>query len=123
MGPEAFEKAKKEKKLIFLSIGYSACHWCHVMERESFSNADIAKVLNANFVCIKVDREERPDVDDIYMTALNTTGSRAGGPLNMFLTPEASRSSRDRTSRPTSRPRTRRSGTTPSPGSRRSSTR
>src|ERR1700694_5380557 len=67
-GPEAFEKAKKEGKPIFLSIGYSACHWCHVMERESFSNPEIAKLLNANFVCIKVDREERPDVDDIYMT-------------------------------------------------------
>ena len=87
-GPEAFEKAKKEKKLIFLSIGYSACHWCHVMERESFSNPEIAKLLNANFVCIKVDREERPDVDDIYMTALNVTGEQGGWPLNMFLTPE-----------------------------------
>ena len=76
-GPEAFERAKKEKKLIFLSIGYSSCHWCHVMERESFSNAEIAKMLNDNFVCIKVDREERPDIDDIYMTALNVTG-RAG---------------------------------------------
>src|SRR5918993_3329388 len=77
-GPEAFEKAKKEKKLIFLSIGYSACHWCHVMERESFSNAEIAKIMNANFVCIKVDREERPDVDDIYMTALQVTGLQGG---------------------------------------------
>ncbi|MCI0700920.1 MAG: thioredoxin domain-containing protein [Planctomycetia bacterium] len=87
-GPEAFEKAKKEKKLIFLSIGYSSCHWCHVMERESFSNADIAKILNDNFVCIKVDREERPDIDDIYMTALNVTGIDGGWPLSMFLTPE-----------------------------------
>src|SRR5262245_18281744 len=87
-GPEAFDRAKKEKKLIFLSIGYSACHWCHVMERESFSNADIAKILNDNFVCIKVDREERPDIDDIYMTALNVTGEQGGWPLNMFLTPE-----------------------------------
>src|SRR5437868_12311750 len=69
-GPEAFEKAKKEKKLVFLSIGYSSCHWCHVMERESFSNPAVAKILNEHFVCIKVDREERPDVDDIYMTAL-----------------------------------------------------
>jgi uncharacterized protein YyaL (SSP411 family)/archaellum component FlaG (FlaF/FlaG flagellin family) len=86
-GPEAFERAKKEKKLIFLSIGYSACHWCHVMERESFSNADVAKLLNANFVCIKVDREERPDIDDIYMTALNVTGEQGGWPLSMFLTP------------------------------------
>ena len=87
-GPEAFEKAKKEKKLIFLSIGYSACHWCHVMERESFSNPEIAKLLNASFVCIKVDREERPDVDDIYMTALNVSGEQGGWPLSMFLTPE-----------------------------------
>jgi uncharacterized protein YyaL (SSP411 family) len=87
-GAEAFEKAAKEKKLIFLSIGYSACHWCHVMERESFSNAEIAKILNANFVCIKVDREERPDIDDIYMTALQVTGEGGGWPLSMFLTPE-----------------------------------
>jgi uncharacterized protein YyaL (SSP411 family) len=88
-GPEAFEKAKKEKKLVFLSIGYSSCHWCHVMERESFSNADVAKLLNENFVCIKVDREERPDVDDVYMTALNVSGQSGGWPLSMFLTPEA----------------------------------
>ena len=87
-GAEAFERAKKENKLIFLSIGYSACHWCHVMERESFSNPEIAKLMNANFVCIKVDREERPDVDDIYMTALNVTGEQGGWPLSMFLTPE-----------------------------------
>jgi uncharacterized protein YyaL (SSP411 family) len=86
-GPEAFERAKKENKLIFLSIGYSSCHWCHVMERESFSNADIAKIMNENFVCIKVDREERPDVDDIYMTALQVIDSHGGWPLNMFLTP------------------------------------
>jgi uncharacterized protein YyaL (SSP411 family) len=87
-GPEAFERARKEKKLVFLSIGYSACHWCHVMERESFSNPEVAKLLNANFVCIKVDREERPDVDDIYMTALQVSGEGGGWPLNMFLTPE-----------------------------------
>ncbi len=87
-GPEAFEKAKKENKLIFLSIGYSSCYWCHVMERQSFSNADVAKMLNANFVCVKVDREERPDVDNIYMTALNVQGQRGGWPLSMFLTPE-----------------------------------
>src|SRR5207248_11511070 len=65
---------------------YSACHWCHVMERESFSNAEIAKLLNENFVCIKVDREERPDIDDIYMTALNVAGESGGWPLSMFLT-------------------------------------
>src|SRR5437660_8544706 len=70
-GPEAFAKAKKEGKLIFLSIGYSSCHWCHVMERESFDNPEVAKLLNQSFVCIKVDREERPDIDSIYMTALN----------------------------------------------------
>src|SRR6266540_3292590 len=69
-GPEALEKAKKEGKLIFLSIGYSSCHWCHVMERESFEDAEIAKFLNEHFVCIKVDREERPDIDAVYMTAL-----------------------------------------------------
>lgn len=87
-GQEAFDRAKKENKLIFLSIGYSSCHWCHVMERESFSNAEIAKTMNAHFVCIKVDREERPDVDDIYMTALNVTGEQGGWPLTMILTPD-----------------------------------
>src|SRR6185295_6913263 len=66
-GTEAFEKARKEGKPIFLSIGYSTCHWCHVMERESFENEETAALLNANFVSIKVDREERPDVDRIYM--------------------------------------------------------
>jgi uncharacterized protein YyaL (SSP411 family) len=87
-GPEAFERAKKEKKLIFLSIGYSSCHWCHVMERESFSSAEIAKTMNENFVCIKVDREERPDIDDIYMTALHVTDQQGGWPLTMILTPD-----------------------------------
>lgn len=87
-GGEAFEKAKKEGKLIFLSIGYSSCHWCHVMERESFDDPEVAEILNKNFVCIKVDREERPDIDDIYMTALNVIGGRGGWPLSMFLTPE-----------------------------------
>ncbi|GLH02973.1 Spermatogenesis-associated protein 20 [Gryllus bimaculatus] len=66
-GDEAFEKARKEDKLIFLSVGYSTCHWCHVMERETFENADIAKIMNEHFVNIKVDREERPDVDHMYM--------------------------------------------------------
>src|SRR6202042_3325378 len=70
-GTEAFARAKKENKLVFLSIGYSSCHWCHVMERESFSNEEVAKILNEHFVCIKVDREERPDIDNVYMTALN----------------------------------------------------
>src|SRR3954468_21575165 len=86
-GAEAFEKAKKEKKLIFLSIGYSSCHWCHVMERECFMNAEVAKLLNEHFVCIKVDREERPDVDDVYMTALNVTGHSGGWRIRMFLPP------------------------------------
>jgi uncharacterized protein YyaL (SSP411 family) len=88
-GPEAFAKAKKENKLIFLSIGYSSCYWCHVMERESFANEEVAKLLNKSFVCIKVDREERPDVDLIYMAALMyLQGGRGGWPLSMFLTPD-----------------------------------
>lgn len=66
-GNEAFEKAKKENKMIFLSVGYSTCHWCHVMERESFEDPKIGKLMSDNFVCIKVDREERPDVDKMYM--------------------------------------------------------
>jgi uncharacterized protein YyaL (SSP411 family) len=85
-GPEAFAKAKKEGKLVFLSIGYSSCYWCHVMERESFSNLEVAKLLNQWFVCIKVDREERPDVDNIYMTSLQVMRQRGGWPLSMFLT-------------------------------------
>src|SRR5262249_53610295 len=85
-GEEAFAKAKKEGKLVFLSIGYSPCHWCHVMERESFENEDVAKILNRDYVCIKVDREERPDVDHVYMTALSSVLDRSGGwPLSMFL--------------------------------------
>ena len=94
-GPEALEKAKREGKLIFLSVGYSSCHWCHVMEREAFSDEEIAKLLNQSFVCIKVDREERPDVDQIYMTSLyvfnelSGAGGGGGWPLSMFLTPEA----------------------------------
>lgn len=85
-GTEAFAKAKKEGKLVFLSIGYSSCYWCHVMERESFEHEDVAKLMNDWFVCIKVDREERPDIDTIYMTALNRLGQRGGWPLSMFLT-------------------------------------
>jgi uncharacterized protein YyaL (SSP411 family) len=84
---EAFAKAKKEKKLILLSIGYSSCYWCHVMERESFSNKEVVKLLNKDFVCIKVDREERPDIDAIYMRAYNLIAEGGGGwPLNLFLT-------------------------------------
>ena len=91
---ETLAKAKAENKPIFLSIGYSSCHWCHVMERESFLDKEIAEYLNKHFICIKVDREERPDVDEIYMESLNTwnrmTGSRRGGgwPLSMFLLPD-----------------------------------
>jgi uncharacterized protein YyaL (SSP411 family) len=93
-GEAALAKAKQEGKPIFLSIGYSSCHWCHVMERESFTDNEIAKLLNGNFVCIKVDREERPDVDNIYMTSLQVYnqlngGGRGGWPLSMFLTPDA----------------------------------
>jgi uncharacterized protein YyaL (SSP411 family) len=85
-GEAAFAKAKAEDKLIFLSSGYHACHWCHVMERESFLNAEVAALLNRHFVCIKLDREERPDVDHIYLTALNVMGQNGGWPLSMFLT-------------------------------------
>ncbi len=87
-GPEAFAKAKAENKLVFLSIGYSACHWCHVMERESFANAEVARLLNESFVCIKVDREERPDIDQVYLTAVQTLGSPGGWPLSAFLLPD-----------------------------------
>ena len=86
-GPEAFAKAKADDKPIFLSVGYSSCYWCHVMERESFENADIARGLNEKFVCVKVDREERPDVDQIYMHALQEFG-RGGWPMSMFLMPD-----------------------------------
>lgn len=87
-GPEAFEKARREQKPIFLSIGYSTCHWCHVMERESFESEATAKVLNAHFVAIKVDREERPDIDKIYMSFVQGTTGSGGWPLNVFLTPD-----------------------------------
>ena len=88
-GEEAFAKAKKENKPIFLSIGYSSCHWCHVMEHESFDDAEVAKLLNAHFVCIKVDREERPDVDAIYMKAATEVMRQRGGwPLSVWLTPD-----------------------------------
>ncbi|MBY0230210.1 MAG: thioredoxin domain-containing protein, partial [Gemmataceae bacterium] len=87
-GPTAFAKARKEKKLVFLSIGYSSCHWCHVMEKESFSHHEVAELMNRLFVCIKVDREERPDIDQVYMTALNVQGQSGGWPLSMFLDAE-----------------------------------
>jgi len=87
-GPEALERAKKEQKPIFLSIGYSACHWCHVMEHESFEDEGIAKTLNEKFVCIKVDREERPDLDQLYMNAVQMLTGRGGWPMSVFLTPD-----------------------------------
>jgi uncharacterized protein YyaL (SSP411 family) len=87
-GDEAFAKAHLENKPLFLSIGYSTCHWCHVMERESFENEDAAKFLNNHFVCVKVDREERPDVDKIYMTFVQSTTGSGGWPLNVFLAPD-----------------------------------
>ncbi|MCE9624423.1 MAG: thioredoxin domain-containing protein [Deltaproteobacteria bacterium] len=87
-GEEAFRAAKEENKPIFLSIGYSTCHWCHVMEHESFEKEEVAAVLNRDFIPIKVDREERPDVDDIYMSALQAMKQRGGWPLSMFLTPD-----------------------------------
>jgi len=87
-GDEAFERARKEDKPVFLSIGYSTCHWCHVMERESFENEEIARILNEHFVGIKVDREQRPDVDEIYMNAVVMTTGSGGWPLSVFLTPE-----------------------------------
>jgi len=86
-GEEAFAKARQEKKPIFLSIGYSTCHWCHVMERESFENEEVAAFMNLRFVNIKVDREERPDVDRVYMTFVQATTGGGGWPLNVWLTP------------------------------------
>lgn len=88
-GDEALAKARSQKKPILVSIGYSACHWCHVMERESFENEAIAEIMNRDFVCIKVDREERPDIDAIYMDAVQAMGVRGGWPLNVFLLEDA----------------------------------
>lgn len=87
-GEEALKKAQNEDKLIIVSIGYSSCHWCHVMERESFENEEIGKLMNEHFICIKVDREERPDVDQIYMDAVQAMGMQGGWPLNVFLMPD-----------------------------------
>ncbi|MEN8148659.1 MAG: thioredoxin domain-containing protein [Planctomycetota bacterium] len=87
-GEDAFARARAEGKPIFLSIGYSTCHWCHVMERESFENEATAKLMNEHFVCIKVDREERPDVDNVYMAAVQAMSGSGGWPLSVFLTPE-----------------------------------
>jgi uncharacterized protein YyaL (SSP411 family) len=86
-GEEAFRAAREGGKPILLSIGYSTCHWCHVMERESFSDAAVAELMNRHFVCVKLDREERPDVDRVYMTAVQAIAGQGGWPLNVFLTP------------------------------------
>ncbi|MFM9023621.1 MAG: thioredoxin domain-containing protein, partial [Solirubrobacterales bacterium] len=87
-GPEALARAREERKPILVSIGYSSCHWCHVMEHESFEDPDVARYMNEHFVCIKVDREERPDIDAIYIDACTAMTGQAGWPLNAFLTPE-----------------------------------
>src|SRR5256712_12922580 len=86
-GPEAFDRARREDRPVLLSVGYSACHWCHVMERESFENEEIAALMNRLFVNIKVDREERPDVDQIYMQAVQSMTGHGGWPMTVFLTP------------------------------------
>ena len=85
---ESLQKAKSENKPIFLSVGYSSCHWCHVMAHESFENDDVAKIMNENFINIKVDREERPDLDDIYQKVCQMSTGQGGWPLSVFLTPE-----------------------------------
>jgi len=87
-GQEAFEKAKQEDKPVFLSIGYSTCHWCHVMERESFEDKEVAEILNKNYIAIKVDREERPDIDHIYMNVCQALTGSGGWPLTIIMTPE-----------------------------------
>ena len=86
-GDAAFEKARREDKPIFLSVGYSTCHWCHVMEHESFEDASVAEMLNRDYVAIKVDREERPDVDRVYMTFVQVTTGSGGWPMSVWLTP------------------------------------
>ena len=87
-GEEAFRRAKEEEKPVFLSIGYSTCHWCHVMARESFEDTEVASYLNDNFVCVKVDREERPDVDHVYMTVCQMLTGSGGWPLTIVMTPD-----------------------------------
>src|SRR5919106_2034191 len=87
-GPDALDRAAREDKPILLSIGYAACHWCHVMERESFEDEETAALMNERFVCIKLDREERPDLDAIYMEASQAMTGAGGWPLNVFLTPD-----------------------------------
>ncbi|MBC8187234.1 MAG: thioredoxin domain-containing protein, partial [Proteobacteria bacterium] len=85
-GPEAFAEARRLGRPVLVSIGYATCHWCHVMEEESFDAIATAKVMNAHFIAIKVDREARPDIDSIYMAAIHAMGQRGGWPLNMFVT-------------------------------------
>src|SRR6058998_1770997 len=87
-GEEAFAKARRENKPIFLSVGYSTCHWCHVMAHESFENEEVAAIMNREFVNIKVDREERPDVDRVYMTFVQATTGGGGWPMSVWLTPD-----------------------------------
>src|SRR5499433_2937704 len=87
-GEEAFAKARRENKPIFLSTGYSTCHWCHVMAHESFENEEVATIMNREFVNIKVDREERPDVDRVYMTFVQATTGSGGWPMSVWLTPD-----------------------------------
>ena len=87
-GEKALEKAKSEDKLMIVSIGYAACHWCHVMEHESFEDSLVASIMNESFVSVKVDREERPDVDDVYMTAAQLISGRGGWPLNAITLPD-----------------------------------
>jgi len=87
-GEEAFQKAKTEEKPIFLSIGYATCHWCHVMAHESFEDEGVARLINRHFVAVKVDREERPDIDQIYMSVCQALTGRGGWPLSLFMTPE-----------------------------------
>src|SRR5207302_115130 len=87
-GPEAFEEARAQDKPIFLSVGYSTCYWCHVMERQSFESESIAAEMNRRFINIKVDREERPDVDQLYMTAVQVLTRHGGWPMSVFLTPD-----------------------------------
>ncbi|MDP4879004.1 MAG: thioredoxin domain-containing protein, partial [Opitutales bacterium] len=87
-GDEAFEAAKSQNKPLLVSIGYSACHWCHVMAHECFENDYIAKLMNKHFICVKVDREERPDVDQVYMEAVQMIQQQGGWPLNVFCLPD-----------------------------------
>ena len=87
-GDDALRRARDEDRPLLVSIGYAACHWCHVMEHESFEDDDAAALMNEHFVCVKVDREERPDVDALYMEAVQSMIGQGGWPLNVFLTPE-----------------------------------